>query len=347
MSAEPADPRRAASGGGGNAAGNSARAGSPDLAVTIGGVRFKNPILAASGCFAYGSEMEAILPAATFGGVVTKTILEARRPGNRSPRIVETPSGMINSIGLEGVGIDRYIDEKIPLLAGIDTRLVVSIGGHDVDEFARLAARLDGIARVDALELNISCPNVDGGTDFSTDPELAAATVRAVKAVTGKPVWAKLTPNVTRIGLIGKACEDAGADALSAINTYTGMSIDVDSGRPILPRGLGGVSGPAIRPLALARVNELVRAVSIPVVGIGGIATARDVLEFLIVGARAVQLGTILYVDPAAPARAVAGLEAHLAKKGLAGVEDLIGSLKPPAGAKAAVSPATEKAGTA
>jgi dihydroorotate dehydrogenase (NAD+) catalytic subunit len=299
----------------------------PDLAVTIAGVRFRNPILAASGCFGYGSELEPLVPAAWFGGVVTKTILEARRPGNAAPRIVETPSGLINSIGLEGVGIDRYLEEKVPKLAGVDTRLVVSVGGHDVDEFARLAKRLDAVDRVDALEINISCPNVDGGTDFSTDPELAAATVAAVKRVTGKPVWAKLTPNVTRIAVIGQACEKAGADALSAVNTFTGMTIDVTTGRMILPRGMGGVSGPAIRPLALAKVWELVRNVSIPVVGIGGIATARDVIEFLTVGATAVQLGTVLYIDPEAPRAAAEGLSRHLAERGHAHVGAIVGTL--------------------
>jgi len=299
----------------------------PDLSVTIAGVRFKNPILAASGCFGYGSEMEPLVPAELFGGVVTKTILEARRSGNAAPRIVETPSGLINSIGLEGVGIDRYLEEKVPALSGVDTRLIVSVGGHSIEEFARLAARLDSVDRVDALELNISCPNVDGGTDFSTDPELAAATVTAVRRVTGKPLWAKLTPNVTRIAVIGQACEKAGAHALSAVNTFTGMSIDTNTGRMILPRGMGGVSGPAIRPLALAKVWELVRNVSIPVIGIGGIATARDVVEFLITGAAAVQLGTVLYIDPDAPRRAAAGLAGHLHERGLTSVNQLVGTL--------------------
>ena len=300
----------------------------PDLSVMIGDLRFKNPILAASGCFGYGSDMESLIPASLFGGVVTKTILEARRPGNAAPRIVETPSGLINSIGLEGIGIDRYLEEKVPRLVGIDTRLVVSVGGHDIEEFARLAARLDTVDRVDALELNISCPNVDGGTDFSTDPDLAAATVRAVRRVTGKPIWAKLTPNVSRISVIGQACEKAGADALSAVNTFTGMTIDVATGRMILPRGAGGTSGPAIRPLALAKVWELVRNVSIPVIGIGGISTARDVLEFLITGAAAVQLGTVLYIDPDSPRSAVAGLTEHLASRGMSTVGELIGTLK-------------------
>lgn len=298
-----------------------------DLSVTIGGVRFKNPVLAASGCFGYGADMEPLLPARIFGGVVTKTILEAPRPGNPPPRIVETPSGLINSIGLEGVGIDRFLDEKVPRLEGVDTRLVVSIGGHDIDEYARLAARLDRVARVDALELNISCPNVAGGTDFSTDPELAAATVAAVKKVTGRPVWAKLTPNVTRIGVIGQACERAGADAISAVNTFTGLAVDVATGEAVLPRGVGGLSGPAIRPLALARVWELARSVAIPIVGIGGISTAKDALEFVITGASAVQLGTVLYVDPRAPEAVIDGLSSYLRHRGLMAIRDLVGTL--------------------
>lgn len=302
-----------------------------DLSVRIGGLTLKNPLLAASGCFGYGSELPELAPAALFGGVVTKTILEARRPGNRPTRIVETPSGMINSIGLEGVGIERYLAEKIPQLIGVETKLIVSVGGHDVDEYVRLARRLDPVERVDALELNISCPNVDGGTDFSTDPELAAATVRAVKRVTGKPVWAKLTPNVTRIGLIGQACEAAGADALSAVNTFTGMAVDIETGETVLPRGLGGVSGPAIRPLALARVWELAKSVRIPIVGIGGIATARDVLEFLITGATAVQLGTVLYLDPRRAESVTAELRAFCARKGVTRLAELIGTVRLPA----------------
>jgi dihydroorotate dehydrogenase (NAD+) catalytic subunit len=241
---------------------------------------------------------------------------------------VETPSGLINSIGLEGVGIDRFLEEKIPRLAGVDTRLVVSVGGHDVDEYARLAARLDGVERVDALELNISCPNVDGGTDFSTDPDLARATVAAVKRVTGKPVWAKLTPNVTRIGAIGRACEEGGADAISAVNTFTGLAIDVTTGEAVLPRGYGGLSGPAIRPLALAKVWELKRSVSIPIIGIGGIATAKDALEFVIAGATAVQLGTVLYIDPKAPEAVIDGLASYLRHRGLDSITGLIGTLK-------------------
>jgi dihydroorotate dehydrogenase (NAD+) catalytic subunit len=301
-----------------------------DLTTSVGSLTLRNPLLAASGCFGYGSELSDLAPASLFGGVVTKTILEAPRAGNPPPRLVETPSGLINSIGLEGVGIDRYIEEKIPLLDGVETALIVSIGGHDVDEFARLARRLDPIRRVDAIEINISCPNVDGGIDFSTDPDLAARTVRAVKEATRKPVWAKLTPNVTRIAEIGLACEAAGADALSAVNTFTGLSVDVERRMAVLPRGAGGLSGPAIRPLALAKVRELVRAVRIPVVGIGGIATARDVLEFLITGARAVQLGTVLYVEPRAAETIAASLRETLGRWDVPRISELIGTLKLP-----------------
>ncbi len=303
---------------------------SADLSVTVGSLKLRNPLLAASGCFGYGSELTDLVPVSAFGGIVTKTIMEAPRPGNAPPRIVESSSGLINSIGLEGPGIDRYITEKIPKLEGADTALIVSIGGHDVGEFVRLAERLDPIPRVDALEINISCPNVDGGTDLSTDPKLAHEVVSAVRKTTRKPVWVKLTPGVTRIGIIGKACEEAGADALCAVNTFSGLAVNVETGTAVLPRGTGGVSGPAIRPLALAKVRELVGAVSIPVVGIGGIATARDVLEFLITGAAAVQLGTVLYVDPAAPVSVARDLEAFLERKGTPRIADLVGTLRLP-----------------
>lgn len=300
----------------------------PDLSTRIGTLQLRNPLIAASGCFGYGTEVPDLVPAATFGAIVTKTILEKPRPGNPPGRLAETPSGLLNSIGLEGIGIDRFIAEKLPLLESAGTRIVVSVGGHDGEEYARVAARLEGIDRVDAIELNISCPNVDGGIDLSTDPALAGATVAAVRRVTGKPLWAKLTPNVTRIGSVGKACQEAGADAICAVNTFTGMAVDVETRRAFLPRGLGGVSGPAIRPLALARVWELVRSVSIPVVGIGGIFTARDALEFLITGARAVQLGTVLFVDPTAPRSIVHDLAEHLAARGIGSIEALIGTLQ-------------------
>jgi dihydroorotate dehydrogenase (NAD+) catalytic subunit len=235
---------------------------------------------------------------------------------------------MLNSIGLEGVGIDRFLAEKLPLLEGEDTRVVVSIGGYGPEDFARLAERLDGEPRCDALELNISCPNVkEGGLDMSTHPRLAAEVLRAVRPVTRKPVWAKLTPNVTRISDVGKACLDAGADGLAAVNTLLGMRIDVAARRPVLRRGVGGLSGPAIRPVALVKCWELLRVLGCDVIGIGGIATAADALEFLIAGCKAVQVGTAVYADPDCPARIVAGIRDYAAREKFDTLAALVGSV--------------------
>ena len=301
----------------------------PDLSVTVGGLSLTNPVLVASGTGGYGADLKPFLSLAAIGGVVTKTIFREPRPGNPPPRIAETPSGMLNSIGLEGVGIERFLREKLPLLEGEDTRVVVSIGGNRPEDFARLAGRLDEVPRCDAIEVNISCPNVDeGGLDMSLDPRLAAAVTRAVRRATGKPVWVKLTPNVTRISDVGRACRDEGADALSAINTLLGMKIDVARRRPVLPRGVGGLSGPAIRPVALAKCWELVSVVGGDVVGVGGISTAEDALEFLIAGCKAVQVGTAVFADPRAPGRIAAGIGRYLAERNLAGVGEIVGSLQ-------------------
>jgi len=236
---------------------------------------------------------------------------------------------MLNSIGLEGVGIERYLTEKLPLLDGVDTRVVVSIGGYGPGDFAELAARLDQVPRCDGLEINISCPNVkEGGLDMSTHPHLAGAVIRAVRKSTNKPVWAKLTPNVTRISDVGKACLDAGADALSAINTLLGMQIDTRTRRPVLSRGVGGLSGPAIRPVALAKCWELVRTLDCDVIGIGGIASADDALQFLIAGCRAVQVGTAVYADPRIPALMARDLTDRLVEYGETGLDGVIGSLR-------------------
>ena len=300
----------------------------PDLSITAGGLPLRNPILVASGTGGYGAELLGFLDLEAIGGVVTKTIFAEARPGNPPPRIAETPAGMLNSIGLEGVGIDRFLAEKLPRLGGIDTRVVVSIGGYGPDDFARLAERLDAVERCDALELNISCPNVrEGGLDMSTHPRLAAEVVTAVRKATRKPVWTKLTPNVTRISEVGRACLDAGADGLSAINTLLGMKIDVRTCRTALRRGVGGLSGPAIRPVALAKCWELVRALRCDVIGIGGIAETEDALEFLIAGCKAVQVGTAVYADPDCPARIASGLRGYLAERAMGSLEALIGSL--------------------
>jgi dihydroorotate dehydrogenase (NAD+) catalytic subunit len=301
----------------------------PDLRITAGGLALRNPVLVASGTGGYGAELMPLLDLTAIGGVVTKTIFEEVRPGNPPPRIAETSAGMLNSIGLEGVGIERFLAEKLPILNGVDTRVVVSIGGYGPEDFARLAARLDAVARCDALELNISCPNVkEGGLDMSTHPRLAAAVVRAVRGVTQKPVWAKLTPNVTSISSVGKACLEEGADGLSAINTLLGMKVDIARRAPALRRGVGGLSGPAIRPVALAKCWELVRVLKCDVIGMGGIAAAEDALEFLIAGCKAVQVGTAVYADPDCPARIAAGLGEYLSAQGAASVSDIVGTLR-------------------
>jgi len=300
----------------------------PDLSVTAGKLPLKNPVLVASGTGGYGAELTPILDLTTIGGVVTKTIFQEVRPGNPPQRIAETPAGMLNSIGLEGVGIERFLSEKLPKLEGVDTRVVVSIGGYGPEDFARLAERLDGVSRCDAIELNISCPNVkEGGLDMSTHPRLAADVVRTVRPTTKKPVWAKLTPNVTRISDVGKACLDEGADGISAINTLLGMQIDVAHRTPTLRRGVGGLSGPAIRPIALVKCWELLQVLRCDVIGMGGIATADDALEFLIAGCKAVQVGTAVYSDPDCPARIAKGIAEYLERAGMDRVSDLIGNI--------------------
>ncbi len=301
----------------------------PDLAVTAGGLALKNPVLIASGTGGYGDELTRILDLSAIGGVVTKTIFAESRPGNPPPRIAETPAGMLNSIGLEGVGIERFLAGKLPKLEGVDTRVVVSIGGYGPGDFARLAERLDAVPRCDALELNISCPNVkEGGLDMSTHPRLAAEVLRAVRPRTRKPVWAKLTPNVTRISDVGKACLDAGADGLSAVNTLLGMKIDVARRQPVLKRGLGGLSGPAIRPVALAKCWELLRVLDCDVIGIGGIAGTDDALEFLIAGCKAVQVGTAVYADPDLPAQIAQGIRGYLSDRAVRSIRELIGTVR-------------------
>ena len=299
-----------------------------DLSIVAGKLALKNPVLVASGTGGYGAELAPILNLEKIGGVVTKTIFQEVRPGNPPQRIAETPAGMLNSIGLEGVGIERFLVEKLPKLDRVDTQVVVSIGGYGPEDFARLAARLDAVPRCDAIELNISCPNVkEGGLDMSTHPRLAADVVWAVRPTTRKPVWAKLTPNVTRISDVGKACLDEGADGLSAINTLLGMQIDVARRAPTLRRGVGGLSGPAIRPIALVKCWELLQVLRCDVFGMGGIATTNDALEFLIAGCKAVQVGTAVYADPDCPARIVDGIGAYVDSAGMGRLTDLVGNI--------------------
>jgi dihydroorotate dehydrogenase (NAD+) catalytic subunit len=279
-------------------------------------VQLASPVLAASGTFGYGLDVP-LLDRGWLGGIVSKGIFLAPRPGTPPNRIVETPSGMLNAIGLQGPGVDALIRDYAPTWATWPMPVLVNVNGETVDEYGELAARLDGVPGVAGLEINISCPNVrEGGMLFGKDAHMAALVVAATRARTRLPVWVKLTPNVTDIAEIARACEAAGADAISAINTFVGMSIDLATGRPRLAFGTGGLSGPAIRPLAVLLAHQAASAVRIPVVGVGGIATAGDALEFLIAGCAAVQVGTATFVDPTAIATVAEGIERHLATKG-------------------------------
>ncbi len=276
--------------------------------LDVGGVRLRTPVMAASGTFGYGTEVP-LCDRRLLGGMVSKGIFLAPRPGTPPPRIVETPSGMLNAIGLQGPGVEALVRDYAPLWATWEFPVLVNVNGETVDEYGELAARLDGVPGVAGLELNISCPNVrEGGMFFGNDPAAAAAVTAAVRRRTRLPVWVKLTPAVTDITEIARACEAAGADALSAVNTFVGMSFDLRSRRPRLAFGTGGLSGPAIRPLALHLAYRTARAVSIPVVGVGGIASAEDAMEFLLAGCRAVQVGTATFVDPNAIGGIVQGL---------------------------------------
>lgn len=278
--------------------------------VEVGGVQLRTPVMAASGTFGYGTEVP-LCDRRLLGGMVSKGIFLKPRSGTPPPRIVETPSGMLNAIGLQGPGVEALLRDYAPLWATWDYPVLVNVNGETVEEYGELAARLDGVPGVAGLEVNISCPNVrEGGMFFGNNPRSAAAVTDAVHRRTRLPVWVKLTPAVSDIGAIARACEQAGADALCAINTVVGMSFDLQTGRPRLAFGSGGLSGPAIRPIAVYLAYQAARAVSIPVVGIGGIARAEDAMEFLLAGCRAVQVGTATFVDPNAIGKIVEGLNA-------------------------------------
>jgi dihydroorotate dehydrogenase (NAD+) catalytic subunit len=285
---------------------------SADLSLHVGGVPLKTPVMAASGTFGYGTEVP-LLDRSRLGGMVSKGIFLRPRPGTPPPRIVETPSGMLNAIGLQGPGVEALVRDYAPEWSDWDFPVLVNVNGESVDEYGELAARLDGVPGVAGLEVNISCPNVrEGGMFFGNNPETAAAVTAAVRRRTRLPVWVKLTPAVSDIASIAQACAEAGADALCAVNTFVGMSFDLRSGQPRLAFRTGGLSGPAIRPLALHLAYQAARAVSIPVVGIGGITSAQDAMEFLLAGCAAVQVGTATFADPNAIGKIVAGLEAIL-----------------------------------
>jgi len=300
----------------------------PDLAVTIGNLVLKNPVMTASGTFGYGEEYAPFVDLNRLGAVVVKGLSLEPRSGNPPPRIMETPSGMLNAVGLQNIGVRAFIGEKLPFLRQFDTALIVNIFGETIDEYRRMAEILDGAKGVHAIEVNISCPNVKkGGIAFGARSESAAEVTRGVRGETGLPLIVKLTPNVTDIAEIALAVEAAGADAVSLINTLTGMSVDIEKRRPHLANVTGGLSGPAIRPVALRMVWQAVRAVKIPVVGIGGIMTASDALEFFITGATAIQVGTANFVNPASMLNILDGIEEYLNRHNMANIAELIGSL--------------------
>jgi dihydroorotate dehydrogenase (NAD+) catalytic subunit len=299
-----------------------------DLSVTLGRLRLANPILVASGTFGYAREMEGIVDFARLGGIIPKTVTRQPRAGNPPPRTVETPSGMLNAIGLDNDGIVHFIEHHLPYLRTLPTALIANLAGKNEAEFVEMAGMLARETGIAALELNLSCPNVAGGVDFATDPEVTRRVVGGVRAVCPFPLIAKLTPNVTDVVPIAKAALASGADAVSLVNTFVGMAIDWRRRRAILGNKTGGLSGPAIKPLALRLVWHLARNVPVPIIGIGGIATLDDVMEFLVAGASAVQLGTVNFYDPTASVGIVAELPDALQQLGANSVRDVVGSLR-------------------
>jgi len=300
------------------------------LGVQIGGLRLKNPLLAASGTFGYGVEYEGILDLSLLGGIVSKGLYLEPRDGCAVPRIVETPSGLLNAIGLQGIGIRAFVKDVLPRLARYDTAVVINVCGDTVEEYAEVA-RIADAPGVAALEVNISCPNVKkGGIAFGGDPRMTHEVVSAVRKATRLPVIPKLSPNVTDVAVFARVCEEAGADALSCINTLLGLVVDVERRVPRLAFGTGGLSGPAIRPIAVRMAWQAARAVRIPVIGVGGITSAEDALQFLIAGCRAVQVGTANFVDPGIYERILEGLEAYLRRHRLESIDDVVGSLRWP-----------------
>ena len=298
------------------------------LDVQLGRLRLANPIMVASGTFGYAREMAGLVDLARLGAILPKTITLSPRVGNPPPRTIETAAGMLNSIGLDNDGLEAFIERQLPYLAGLGTAIIVSIAGKNYDEFVQIAARLEGAAGVDALELNISCPNVSGGVDFGTDPAMCEQVVSGVRRACSFPILAKLTPNVTDITAIARAAEAGGADAISLINTCLGMAVDWRRRRPILGNILGGLSGPAIKPIALRAVYQVAAAVAVPLVGAGGIATIDDVMEFLVAGAAAVQIGTANFYNPTVSLQLLDALPAALAELGARGLGDVVGTIR-------------------
>ena len=301
----------------------------PDMSVNLAGMALRNPVMTASGTFGYGQEFSEYVNLNTLGAFITKGLCVNPRPGNPTPRIVETPGGMLNAIGLQNVGIEAFIAKKIPYIRTVNTPCIVNFFGETAEEYAEMAARLDALPEVAGLEMNISCPNVrQGGIIFGTDPACAASIVKACRTATKKPLFVKLSPNVTDIVGMAHACADEGADALSLINTLIGMAIDLNARRPVLANITGGLSGPAVKPVALRMVWLVAKAVNIPVIGIGGIMTATDALEFILAGATAIQVGTASFINPGAAQTIAEDMEAWMTAHGETDIKNLIGALK-------------------
>ncbi|MGD8880320.1 MAG: dihydroorotate dehydrogenase [Desulfobacterales bacterium] len=301
----------------------------PDLKVNLGAIELQNPVMTASGTFGYAREFEEFVDLNRLGAIIVKGLSLEPTKGNPPPRIVETPCGMLNAIGLENVGIDVFVKEKLPFLQTLFPPIFVNIYGTSIEEYAELAARVDELEAISGVEVNISCPNVKaGGIAFGADPNSAFNVVKAVRKKTSKQLIVKLSPNVTDITIIARSAEEAGADSLSLINTITGMAIDIETRRPKIANITGGLSGPAIKPVALRMVWQVAQAVKVPVIGIGGIMTAIDALEFFIAGATAVQIGTANFVNPHATLDIIDGIEKFLAQKKTDRIADIVGTLE-------------------
>lgn len=296
--------------------------------VTIKKLKLKNPVLVASGTFGYGDELIDLIDINQLGGIVTKSLTLKPKEGNPPPRITETPCGMLNSIGLANIGVDRFINEKLPILKKFNTAIIVNIAAKRVEDYCEIIRRLEDSPGVHAYEINISCPNVkEGGLEFGTNLSMTAKIVSETRKITDKTLIIKLTPNVSKISEFAKVCRDEGADAVSLINTIVGMAIDIRTRKPKLSTITGGLSGPAIKPIALAKVFEVFQSVDIPIIGIGGIMTWEDAIEFMIAGARAIQIGTANFIDPTTPLQVISGIVKYCEENKIEDINELVGSL--------------------
>lgn len=297
-----------------------------NLAVNLHNLKLKNPVMTASGTFGYGEEFEDFIDLSRLGGIVVKGTTGERRQGNPYPRMAETPSGMLNAVGLQNVGVDAFCEGAYHRIKDIDTNIIVNVSGSSIDEYCRVAEKIDSLEKIPAIELNISCPNVKkGGMGFGTNPQMAAQVVEAVRKVYHKTLIVKLTPNVTSITDIAKAVEQAGADSVSLINTMLGMAIDVERQKPKLSTITGGLSGPCVKPVAVRMVWQVAHAVQIPVIGLGGITCAADALEFLMAGAKAIEIGTANFMDPQVTVKTIEGLEDYCRRHKIDDINDIIG----------------------